>query len=762
MLRLYNRRRWIDPTPLTAGGSLFSIPSSLEPLTSFRSSHHRRYHHLLLNDNVRFCSSRNNDSDNAIQLGAFRSITTKTNTMSTASTTSAMRMKNEENDHVETTTTTTTTMISRVHMPLLTRDGTLLLRCQQPNNNEDHTTIANNTSTTTTTTNVRFVPSMNREDVIIEIFSVSRPVKKDDDDDDDKSVLSSVGVDESIEYTNLDDTIITPYLHVTNHTNGKYTSDGRLGSYAEVDIVPPTSAAIALTDRVVVITTPEKFNITCQLHAGDISIEHGNKMEGDVHLSTRYGNINIGCKVRGYEVTLNTMTDGTTSPSSSTEITNDEMTRDKGNIYVRKVIEAKTLDVRSSARVRARMLNVGSKLSIVATPATSDDAMSSSADIHTYTKLDDDDEGAVIDIGSIYIVTSGLGMDDNDARLIVNGSTNHHTRGLVRVKSSHGHIVIHAKTNRLNYYTPPITTSESSDSTMTPLIDLGGVNGSCDVLLEGISSSSLTSSSPVLDQYVSPTSTTPTMRVHFDALSPESISTITSRGILLKSSDTDDDVIPSLTSITMDRKLETEIRLLSAVSRMPTTSGISDCVVDAHDITSEDEQDVNKTLLKIAKEKAIPLLLGDSQREQPMISIETDAYIDGEYANLDGEVERTTKSPHHGGRVQYLQGTMSNRSGEPDARSDIRGKGKINVDGAALQALQGFQSGKKQSSSTSSSSLLPLLAVATDGGIKLETLSWFGSIARRYGLDATEADSKKVELLGSLGRQARRVPRLEK
>jgi len=761
MLRRVLYSRWIDPTPLTVGGSLFSIPSSLEPLTSCCSSHHRRYHHLLLNDNVRFCSTRNNDSDNAIQLGAFRSITTKTNTMSTASTISAMRMKNDENDHVE---TTTTTMISRVHLPLLTRDGTLLLRCQQPNNNKDHTTIANNTATTTTTTNVRFVPSMNREDVIIEIFSISRLVKKDDDDDDDKSVLSSVGVDESIEYTNLDDTMITPYLHVTNHTNGKYTSDGRLGSYVEVDIVPPTSAAIALTDRVVVITTPEKFNITCQLHAGDISIEHGNKMEGDVHLSTRYGNIDIGCKVRGYEVTLNTMTDGTTSPSSSsssTEITNDEMTHDKGNIYVRKVIEAKTLDVRSSARVRARMLNVGSKLSIVATPATSDAAMSSSADIHTYTKLDDDDEGAVIDIGSIYIVTSGLGMDDNDARLIVNGSTNHHTRGLVRVKSSHGHIVIHAKTNRLNYYTPPITTSESSDSTMTPLIDLGGVNGSCDVLLEGISSSSLTSSSPVLDQYVSPTSTTPTMRVHFDALSPESISTITSRGILMTSSDTDDDVIPSLTSITMDRKLETEIRLLSAVSRMPTTSGISDCVVDAHDITSEDEQDVNKTLLKIAKEKAIPLLLGDSQREQPLISIETDAYIDKDYDSLDVEVEQTLESPHCG-MVQYTQGTMSNRSGEPDARSDIRGKGKINVDGAALQALQGFQSGKKQSSSTSSSSLLPLLAVATDGGIKLETLSWFGSIARRYGLDATEADSKKVELLGSLGRQARRVPRLEK
>lgn len=43
---------------------------------------------------------------------------------------------------------------------------------------------------------------------------------------------------------------------------------------------------------------------------------------------------------------------------------------------------------------------------------------------------------------------------------------------------------------------------------------------------------------------------------------------------------------------------------------------------------------------------------------------------------------------------------MKNRSGEPDARSDVRGRGKINVDGAASQALHGFQRGKKSSSSS--------------------------------------------------------------
>ena len=123
--------------------------------------------------------------------------------------------------------------------------------------------------------------------------------------------------------------------------------------------------------------------------------------------------------------------------------------------------------------------------------------------------------------------------------------------------------------------------------------------------------------------------------------------------------------------------------------------------------------------------------------------------------------------------IHYMRGTMKNRSGEPDARSDVRGRGKINVDGAASQALHGFQRGGKQSSSSPPSSyrlapspssptshtppktLPPLLAVATDGIIVLESLSWFGSIARRYGLE--EGESKK-----DVGRQASRLPRLEK
>jgi hypothetical protein len=50
----------------------------------------------------------------------------------------------------------------------------------------------------------------------------------------------------------------------------------------------------------------------------------------------------------------------------------------------------------------------------------------------------------------------------------------------------------------------------------------------------------------------------------------------------------------------------------------------------------------------------MPLFLGgttgsinhDSQQEHPPISVETDAYVDGVYAGLEG-VERTSKYSHH-------------------------------------------------------------------------------------------------------------------
>ncbi|KAL3809599.1 hypothetical protein ACHAXA_005815 [Cyclostephanos tholiformis] len=364
--------------------------------------------------------------------------------------------------------------------------------------------------------------------------------------------------------------------------------------------------------------------------------------------------------------------------------------------------------------------------------------------------------------------------------------------------------------------------SSSTASPSTPLIDLGGVNGSCDVLLEGLAA---TPSSADDDDdeakcdigHLTTTATpaTTTMRVHFDSMSPESISTITSRGIWMSEGDAtrfdsggDRGGVnslrhPSMTSVTMDRKLEAEVRLLSVMTRTPL---VRHEYVDANALTSDKVLDIRHALMDVlhssahnyvhtndekdgAAVTATTLVLGDAggsfkeqrsndddplERRQLPISIDTDAYFDGEYFGLDdaamgltdsGDVtcrddEKPAVISPHRSVVHYAQGTMKNRSGEPDARSDVRGRGKINVYGAELQALHGFSSSPHLASSPSPSSLAapqifpPLLAVATDGIIKLETLSWFGSIARRYGLDVDEG--KKDAIAGGVGRQASR------
>jgi len=625
------------------------------------------------------------------------------------------------------------------------------------------------------------------------------------------------------------------------------------------------------------VNTPQRFNVTCRIDGGDIVVSGGDtKIEGDVRLYTsRGGSITVDSKMRGHVVELDTIGGWGGATMTTTAMEDDERqyeddddgdeggappstssysttTGTGGTIHVKKAVEAKTLTIRSSSRVRARMLNVGSRLSVVA---------SSSSPSSSRAKLDDDDEGATIDIGSVYVVSSGNGgggLGDGEARLVVNGvhrpvsdgggrdddfdggddddGGGHRIPGLVRVKSSHGHIVVRAKTYRTSAFAPPPSSSSSSEAAASetggtsslpssmPLVDLGGVNGSCDVLLEGWAACPPSEDDDDDDanrdrgSWTTAIPATMTMRVHFDSMSPESISTITSRGVRASEGRVTGSDFgggdhreavrhprhhPSMTSITMDRKLETEVRLLSVVSREPSSVRRDD--VDAHALTSDEMPDIRRALMGAlhgsdyndvganrdrdgTATAAMTLVLGgasdeykncDGQRERRLpISIDTDAYVDGEYDGLDDAspaldfgddatgrayVRRTPILPGSG-VVHYARGTMKNCSGEPDARSDVRGRGKINVDGAASQALHGFQRGGKQPSSSSSFSptsyapppiLPPLLAVATDGIIELESLSWFGSIARRYGLE--EEESKK-----DVGRQASRLPRLEK
>lgn len=467
-------------------------------------------------------------------------------------------------------------------------------------------------------------------------------------------------------------------MQLTFHKDGTKTSLGRVGSYAEVDLLQQNDSEDTITGSwKLVATVPEKCNITCQVE-GDINVD--GKLEGDAHLSTsNIANITAG-KLRGHNVTLNNTALITAAAQADIN---------KGAIYIKNAIEARTVHINASQRVRARMIN-GSDIQIQASPSNT---------IRS-NKLDEDDEGAVIDIGSLYISHGG---GDSEAQLNVdaNNLSDASSGGIVRVKSNHGHVTINAK----------VTSNPVAND--TPLVDLGGVNGSCDVLIEASEKSRNLERTPKKNL---------ANRIHFDAFTPESISTITSRGHV------------GCTSITIDRKLDAELRLLGSAATLPYD-------VDAHLLSSDEPEDIKSILNGLNR---LSSQNNAQQQQLDSISIETDTF----QASDDGI--QTTSSA-----VQYTIGTVKNRSGEPDSRFDIQSRGKINKDGAASQALHGFHSKPKEDIVTDdeheeSENILPLLSVATDGNIKLETLSWLGSIARRYGLE----ENQQI----TLGRQASRKP----
>ena len=602
----------------------------------------------------------------------------------------------------------------KVALPNFGQNGTLVLR--------------NDSSNNINISNVQIIPQW-RDDAMIELLP----------SDCSSTDISSSGVDEGVVGGETTQETYGP-MQFTNHTEGIVTSLGRKGSLVEVDILDTADLSLNNNNSnnnnnnnnnssssnnkqkmKLIATIPEKSNLTCQLNntpsgGGDININ--GKLEGDTHLSTNGGNITVS-KLRGHHVSLETTS---------------------GVIHVKKAIEAKSVHIHTLNRVRAQMLN-GSNVTIdvkrrpSSTSYGSDDEKTSIES--SFQKLDEDDEGALIDVGSLYISSSGGGeSSNNEAHLLVEdfnviGSD----EGLVRVKSCHGHVSVHATTT--GGANEEVDNTSDDDQQLThqnsPLVDIGGVNGSCDITLDATSSSDNTANTTNNNNNTVVTGT----RVHFDAMTPESISTITSRGGNKYHS-----------SITMDRKLEAEVRMLSAKSALPNK-------FDAYSLTSDVVEDIQSTLKGVSDavlSKQPPL---DNSMGQA-ISIETFAYQE------DDDQQQTT--PLYEG-IEYTQGTMSNRSGEPDSRFDVRSqssssRGKINIDGAASQALNSFKkqsssssSGDEMAGSSSSVTTLPLLAVATDGTIKLETLSWFGSIARRYGMDEEKNDRK-------VGRQASRKPRL--
>ena len=456
------------------------------------------------------------------------------------------------------------------------------------------------------------------------------------------------------------------------------------------------------------LDVPDKINIDCDLsEGGSIFVE--SKIEGDVQLKTVQGSISVQ-KLRGHNIDLEIALSGEERKKGV-----DERDVKPSFIFVSDVLESQSLRLvvprPSVDRIRAKRIHAKT-MEILIGGNKSDETTASIPRVDKNEYLfDDDDAGAICDISSLYII--------GDASIDVrqpNSNTNEpkQQRQAVRIKSHHGHIHIQASA-------PQPTETNHLTGEFLPLIDLGGVNGSCEVWVSPSNSSK--------NAYVDGTS----CHVHFDSIAPDSVS-------LLHAEEGD-------IHVTVDRKVESDVRLLSPLSTAN---------VDAETLLLEDNEDgsmadevahmlqeIEKSAASFTENNSVCSGSSDNNKRNK-IRIETQAFTSRERVKSD-------QLQH----CEFVDGWIENTTSEPDSRFDrkIRGNiggGKINIDGAQNQALHGFVVEKNGTGeATEKTFLRPLLAVSSPDRIVLETLSWMGNIARRYGLDNHREDD-------DLGRQATR------
>ena len=350
-------------------------------------------------------------------------------------------------------------------------------------------------------------------------------------------------------------------------------------------------------------------------------------------------------------------------------------------IYASDLLEAESLSVEllSSGRFRAKRIHASScNINIENDPTEQNVVLGSSRDLAGL--FDTDDGGATCDISSLYVTEEAL----------VTSKTLHATHQAVRIKSNHGHVTIEASA-------PIPDAKDNKTGLLVPVVDLGSVNGSCEVYID-------------VDVPYSEAVVRDSCRVHFDSVSPDSVS-------VLRASNGNID-------ITMDRKVETDLRMLS--STQPSSVDIDTLLLDEDDPSFGD---LHSMLEGVAK--------SPSCLPKEFIQVKTKAFASK--ANILSELSE---------RMAFLDGWVENKSEEPDSRFDrkLRGEtgsvGKIRLEGASAQALHHFHvTGDGGGASTFAR---PIVAAVGSGKILLETLSWLGNIARRYGM----SDRRNTEDLG--------------
>mmetsp|Transcript_42260 Transcript_42260/g.101716 ORF Transcript_42260/g.101716 Transcript_42260/m.101716 type:complete len:848 (+) Transcript_42260:31-2574(+) len=517
-----------------------------------------------------------------------------------------------------------------------------------------------------------------------------------------------------------------------------------------------TGAASSSSPAHVSFNVPEKVNLDIDLGGGgghslssggvggggSISIQ--GKIEGDIRLRTTNGNI-VATKLRGHKIDI--------------EITS------QGTVFVSDVLESQDLNIKvpypssssssssssTDNRVRVKRIHTNNMALSVVEGQTDRTLVSGGGVDHVIT--DSDDSGAIVDISSLYVIGDGNIQVMTDNSLASDDDDNYNHRQAVRVKSHHGHINV--ETNSPS----PTSRNEMTDEDL-PVVDLAGVNGSCEISI--LSSPSNTNLAPQQDL-----KDAKSCHVHFDSIVPDSVSLIQSEwgGV----------------HVTADRKVEADIRLLSfgrssdeAINSMVDvdTFILEDDDCDDDENSGDNSRSLADELVRMLQdidEAATSLSPSTSAQSSQTIQVETKAFTERQTPDLPSSSSPQRLSFQ---TIDFVDGWIENKSSEPDSRFDRKlrgianttsggGVGKIRLDGAQEQALQSFDSSssssKKDSNNSSSTRTStfarPLLAVCTPGSIRLETLSWLGNIARRYGLD----DKRDQD---DLGRQATRRGRL--
>lgn len=413
------------------------------------------------------------------------------------------------------------------------------------------------------------------------------------------------------------------------------------------------------TSSKIALEVPEKVNIDCDLEdGGSISIE--GKIEGDIRLRTKNGNIFLK-KARGHIIDIEAQGSG-------------------NMIFASDLVEAESLRLAlpHSGRFRAKRVHVGTCNVVIGSANRIETDVPEVGENRS--RLDNDDEGAICDLSSLY--TTG------EATIEVRSSDA--SSQAVRIKSSHGHVSVCTTAPM------PRVRHEMTGSRL-PAVDMGGINGSCEIHIEGTDvDGGETDSLACL--------------AHFDSIEPDSASVIRSQ-------------LGSL-QLTMDRKIETELRLLSS-----SNSDSADLDVLLLHEDDEDFEELSVMLSRLDKNA--------QASSTNRIDIQTTAFT-----------AKKLHLPRTFENIEFSDGWVENKSSEPDSRFDRKLKGntgsvgKIRLDGAADQALQGFSD--QQSLDDGNGFLRPIVAVVGKDKITVETLSWLGNIARRYGFE----DTRNEENLG--------------